>query len=66
MDKGKSVATGETAELPSELDFFKYAQGGSSTGKRKEMIGKEDKPSKKQKVDRDAGESVEDAVQPSS
>ncbi|KAI0700415.1 P-loop containing nucleoside triphosphate hydrolase protein [Cytidiella melzeri] len=47
-NKGKEVAGIDDAELPAELDFFKYDQGGSS--KRKGLIDKSEKAAKKARV----------------
>ncbi|KAI0809269.1 P-loop containing nucleoside triphosphate hydrolase protein [Irpex lacteus] len=46
--KGKAVATETNSELPPELDFFKYTQGGSS--KRKSGAEKSEKEPKRAKV----------------
>ncbi|OSX67895.1 hypothetical protein POSPLADRAFT_1043079 [Postia placenta MAD-698-R-SB12] len=65
--KGKSVAKAADEEIPPELDFFKYAQGGSS--KRKASEGEGDTPtmkkSKKQRTDdEDSGGQTQDEEDP--
>ena len=51
--KKTSKATSHNAELPVELDFFKYAQG---TGKRKASDKKSDKSEKRRRLDRSESE----------
>ncbi len=52
LDKGKGVAKHTDGELPPELDFFKFTQGGP--GKRKVECGADGRsPHKKAKVDED-------------
>ncbi|KAI0733929.1 P-loop containing nucleoside triphosphate hydrolase protein [Fomitopsis betulina] len=41
QDKGKAVARASEGELPAELDFFKYAQGGSAKRPAKEGAERE-------------------------
>ena len=48
-EKGKAVDT-SSSHLPAELDFFKYAQGGAHSSKRKEEPTAEEAPKKKARV----------------
>ena len=66
QDKGKAVARAHEGELPAELDFFKYAQGGSSKrpadqDKDKEGYsgGETSGARKKRKLDEGDGEEAE-------
>lgn len=65
LDKGKGVAAAASSELPPELDFFKYAPGGSGSIKRKEDTEKDDTPRKKPRVVDDVHEHADDSSQPS-
>lgn len=61
-DKGKGVAQPDPDELPAELDFFKYAQGGSA--KRKGGADSS-QSTKKARIDDDASGDSSDESEPS-
>ncbi|EMD41525.1 hypothetical protein CERSUDRAFT_146544 [Gelatoporia subvermispora B] len=61
-DKGKAVAKASEGELPAELDFFKYAQGGSA---KRKTSGSEQRESaenttKKPRLEEDEDEDEDD------
>lgn len=56
LDKGKAVAKTTDGELPTELDFFKYAQGGSS---KRKGDGDPRQNAKKVKVDEEGDDETE-------
>ncbi|KAK7694190.1 hypothetical protein QCA50_001370 [Cerrena zonata] len=64
VDKGKGKATDTLQELPSELDFFKYAQNTDPNTKRKRADDTKH-TSKKQKIPDDDEDEDEDSSAPS-
>ncbi|KAJ3556237.1 hypothetical protein NM688_g2139 [Phlebia brevispora] len=67
-DKGKGIAKHANEELPAELDFFKYAQGGTSGASKRKADDKDAiQALKKVKLDDDPGyASTDDEQVPSS
>lgn len=57
-EKGKAVAKSTDGELPSELDFFKYAQGGSA---KRKVDGDVHPTSKRAKLDEEDEEDEDKA-----
>ncbi|KAI0078480.1 P-loop containing nucleoside triphosphate hydrolase protein [Panus rudis PR-1116 ss-1] len=54
VDKGKSRSLNEVDELPADLDFFKYAQGGNPKRKSASGAQVDDRHSKKLKTGHDS------------